>query len=154
MFLNLICYVNIIYFVIVVYHLCFPAIYKFKEKFHITQFSPPPPPFQNHPPLLGSPLHFLKSPISPTLLANWSSQGFLINKNLTVLSSINTIHVKLTKSFHFQVHNYMPGNVCINEMHARQGLYIISLYCREGFSHPFNFLLVSKGILHIYFQNS
>ena len=33
--------------------------------------------------------------------------------------------------------------------HARQCLYMISLYCREGFSHPFNFFVVSKGILHI-----
>ena len=31
-------------------------------------------------------------------------------------------------------------------------IYIIGLYCSEGFSHPFNFFVVLKGILHISFQ--
>ena len=38
----------------------------------------------------------------------------------------------------------MLGNVCINKKHARQCLYIISVYLREGFSHPFNFFAVVK----------
>ena len=50
------------------------------------------------------------------------------------LSSVNTIHVKEQQCslFHFQVLKYMLGNVYINKIHARQCLYIISLYCREG----------------------
>ena len=55
------------------------------------------PPFQNHPPWSGF-LHFLKIPHHPpptTLLANQSSQVFLINRNATVkLSSVYTIHIK------------------------------------------------------------
>ena len=52
-------------------------------------------PFQNHPPITRIP-PFLKIPHLPTLLANRSSQVFLINRNATVkLSLINTIHVKL-----------------------------------------------------------
>ena len=39
---------------------------------------------------------------------------------------------------------YMLGNVSINKIHTRQCLYIISLYFREGFSHPFNFFAVVK----------
>ena len=109
------------------------------------------PPFQPPlPPLLGSP-HFLKSSIPhPILQANLSSQVFRINRNATVkLSSINPIHVKQQHNvgifiFKFTL-KYMLGNVYINKMHARQCLYIISLYCREGFSHPFNFFVVSKG---------
>ena len=51
--------------------------------------------FKTIPPLQG-PLSFLKIPHLPTLLANRSSQVFLINRNATVkLSLINTIHVKL-----------------------------------------------------------
>ena len=97
--------------------------------------------------------HFLKSPIPQTLPTNWSSQVFLINRNATVkLSSINTIHVKQQHNVGFFIFKftlkYMLGNVYINKIHARQCLYTISLYCREGFSHPFNFFVVSKGILH------
>ena len=33
----------------------------------------------------------------------------------------------------------MLGNVYINKIHARQYLYILSLYCREGVSYPFSF---------------
>ena len=100
------------------------------------------------------PTQFLKIPHPPTLLANPSSQVFLINRNATVkLSSINTIHVKQQHNIGFFIFKftlkYMLGNVYINKIHARQCLYIISLYCREGFSHPFNFFVVSKGILHI-----
>ena len=38
-------------------------------------------------------------------------------------------------------------NVYINKILAMQCLDIISLYLREGFFHPFNFFVVSKGIL-------
>ena len=100
------------------------------------------------------PSPFLKIPHPSTLPANQSSQVFLINRNATVkLSSINTIHVKQQHNVGFFIFKftlkYMLGNVYINKIHARQCLYIISLYCREGFSHPFNFFVVSKGILHI-----
>ena len=40
----------------------------------------------------------------------------------------------------------MLSNVYINKIHGRQCL-CISLYCTEGFSHPFNFIVVSRGIL-------
>ena len=97
---------------------------------------------------------FLKIPHPPTLPANWSSPVFLINRNATVkLSSINTIHVKQQHNVGFFIFKftlrYMLGNAYINKIHARQCLYIIRLYCKEGFSYPFNFFVVSKGILHI-----
>ena len=38
----------------------------------------------------------------------------------------------------------MLGNVYINQRHARECLHLISLYCRKGFSHSFNFFVVSK----------
>ena len=66
-------------------------------------------------------------------------------------SIINTIYVKQQQRwlYHFQVHfKYMLGNVYI-EIHARQCLCILSLYCKEGFTHPFNFIDVSEGILHV-----
>ena len=67
-------------------------------------------------------------------------------------SSMNTIHVKQQHNIGFSFFKftlkYMLGNVYINKIHAKQCLYI-SLYYREGFSHPFNFLAVSKKILHI-----
>ena len=94
--------------------------------------------FQNHPRCITRiPLHLLISPI-PTLLANQSSQVFLINRNATVkLSSINTIHVKQQHNVGFFIFKftlkYMLGNVYINKIHARQCLYIISLYCTEVF---------------------
>ena len=115
--------------------------------------STPPPHFKIIPPVTKIP-PFLKIPHLPTLLTNQSSQVFLINRNATVkLSSINTIHVKQQHNVGFFIFKftlkYMLGNVYINKIHARQCLYIISLYCREGFSHPFNFFVVSKGILHV-----
>ena len=68
------------------------------------------------------------------------------------LSSMNTIHVKQQHNVGFIIFKftlkYMLGNVYINKIHARQCLYIISLYCREGLPHPFNFFVVSKGIHH------
>ena len=99
---------------------------------------------------------FLKIPHPPTLPANQSSQVFLINRNATVkLSSINTIHVFLQQHnvgffiFKFPLKNVL-GNVYINKVHARQCLYIISLYCREGFSHPFKFLCcIQRNPSHI-----
>ena len=97
-----------------------------------------------------TPSQFLKIP-HPPLPANQSFQVFLINGNATVkLSSVNTIHVKEQQCslFHFQVLKYMLGNVYINKIHARQCL-CISSYCNEGFSHPFNFIVVSKGILYV-----
>ena len=33
-------------------------------------------------------------------------------------------------------------------------VYIIGLYCRDGFSHPFIFFVLSKGILHVKLQNN
>ena len=105
-----------------------------------------PPPFQNfpHPPPIPRP---------PTLAVNSSSQVFLINRNASVkLCSINTTHVKQEHDIGFSIFKftlkYMLGNVYVNEIHARQCLYIISSYC-GGFPHPFNFFVVSKGILHV-----
>ena len=116
--------------------------------------TPPPSQFQNHLPLLGS-LHFLKSPITLGKSVNQSSRVFLVNRNATVkLSSINTVHVKQQHNIGFFIFKftlkYMLGfNVYTNKIHAEQCLYIISLYCREGFSHPFNFFVVFKGILQV-----
>ena len=106
---------------------------------------------KSFPSLLGS-LHFLKFPI-PTLPANQSFQVSLINRNATVkLSSITTIHLKQQHNICFFIFKftlkYMLGNVYIDKVHAWQCLYIISLYCREGFFHPLNFF-VSKGFLCI-----
>ena len=116
----------------------------------------PPSPFQNHFPITRiSPPHFLKSLIPPsTLPANRSSYVFLINRNATViLSLINTIHLKQQHNIGFFIFKftlkYMLSNVYINKIHARQCIYIISLYCREDFSHSFNFFVVSEGILHV-----
>ena len=75
-------------------------------------------------------LPFLKTPHHPTLLANQSSQVFLINRNATVkLSSISTIHIKQQHNIGFSNFKLMPVNAYINKIHARQSLYI-SLYCR------------------------
>ena len=41
---------------------------------------------------------------------------------------------------------YMRGNVYFNKIHPMPCLYIIGLYYR-GFSHAFNFFVVSKEIL-------
>ena len=82
---------------------------------------------------------------SANLWKAWSSSD-----DVTKSSSINTIHVKQQHNvgiFHFQVHSKVHARY--NKIHARQCLYIISLYCREGFSHPFNFFVVSKGTFHI-----
>ena len=73
-------------------------------------------------------------------------------RNATVkLSAINTIHVKQQHNIGFFIFKstlkYMLGNVYVNKIDARQCLYIVSLYCREGFSNSFNFFFVSKGIL-------
>ena len=69
-----------------------------------------------------------------------------------ILSSINTIHVKQHNVgffvFKFTL-KYMLGNVYISEIHVEQCFYIITLYCREGYSHAFNFYVVFKGILHV-----
>ena len=112
---------------------------------------PPSPTSKSFPSLLGSP-HFLKFPI-PTLPANQSFQVFLINRNATVkLSSITTIHLKQQHNICFFIFKftlkYILGNIYINKVHARQCLKIC-LYCREGFSHPFSFFVVSKGILYV-----
>ena len=114
---------------------------------------PTPLPFQNYPPLLGSP-HFLKSPTPPILPANWSSQAFRIDRNATAkLDSMKTIHVKQQHNIGFFIFKftlkYMLGNAYNNKIHALQCLYIISLHCRESFPHPFNFFVLSKGILHV-----
>ena len=103
--------------------------------------------FQNHPPITRIPPlpPFLKISHPPTLLANPLFQVFLINRNTTVkLSWINTIHAKQQHNigffiFKFTLKFFQVLNVC----------YIINLYCRKSFSHPFNFFVVSKGILHV-----
>ena len=97
-------------------------------------------------------LHFLKSPIHPPY--QQIGQIFLINRNATVkLGSINNIHVKQQHNVSFFIFKftlkYMPGYVYINKTHAKQCLYIINLYYSEGFSHDFNFFVVSEGILHV-----
>ena len=111
---------------------------------------PPLPPFQNNPPIT-------RIPHPPTLPANPSSQVYLINKNATVkLSSINTIHVKQQHNvgfFNFKFTlKYMLGIIYIIKIHARKCLYI-SLYSREGFSHPFN-LLYPKASFTYNFKTS
>ena len=103
------------------------------------------------------PIHFLKSPISPPYWQIGHLKFSLyakLNRNTTVkLSSINTIHIKQQHKVGFFISKftlkYMVGNVYINKIHAKQCLYIISVYCREGFSHPFNCFVVSKEILHV-----
>ena len=80
--------------------------------------TPPLPPFQNNPPIT-------RIPHPPTLPANPSSQVYLINKN-------GFFNFKFTLK-------YMLGIIYIIKIHARKCLYI-SLYSREGFSHPFNLL--------------
>ena len=92
-----------------------------------------------------------KIPYFPTLLVNWSYQVFLINRNATVkLSSINIIHVKQQHNISFSIFKftlkYMLGNVYVNKIHVGQCLYIISSFC-GGFPHPFNFFVLSKGII-------
>ena len=69
------------------------------------------------------------------------------------LSSINNIHVKQHNngSFIFKfTRKYMLGNVSINKIHAGQCVYI-SVYCREDFSHRFNFFVASnfKAVLKL-----
>ena len=112
----------------------------------------PPPPISKSSPILPEPLPshtFLKIPNLPILLANRSSQVFLIYRNVTVkLSSINNIHLKQQLNIGFFIFKftlkYMLGNIYINKIHAWQRLYMISLYCGEGFFHPFNILLYPK----------
>ena len=114
-----------------------------------------PPLLEPLPPLPS----FLKTCHPLTSPENRSSQVSLINRNATVkLSSINTIHAKQQHNLGFFIFKvtlkYILCNVYINKIHARQCLYIKRLYCREGFSHSFNFFVVSKGILNVSFQNS
>ena len=105
-------------------------------------WGPPPPPPPKPPPLPGPPPPpppppppFLKIPHPLTLPTNRSFQVFLNNRNATVkLSSINTV---------LGIIKCMLSNV-----------YIISLYCRDGFSHPFIFFVLSKGILHVKLRNN
>ena len=74
---------------------------------------------------------------------------FFESKTHNGVSSINTIHVKEQHNVGFFIFKFMLGNVHIDEIHARQCLYIISLYWRKGLSHAFNFFVVSKGIRHV-----
>ena len=111
------------------------------------------PHFEIIPPITRIP-PFLKIPYPPTLTVNWSYHVFPINRNAVVkLSSINSIHVKQQRNVEFFTFKftlkYMPGNIYINKIHARQGLYIINLYFREGLFCPFNFFVIAKGILHV-----
>ena len=106
-----------------------------------------------HPHFKIIPPPFLKIPHPPTLPVNWSIQVFLIKRNATVkLSSMNIIDAKQQHKIGFSIFKftleYMLGNVYVNKIHARQCLYLISSSCR-GFPHPFNFFVVSKGILHV-----
>ena len=106
-----------------------------------------PPISKSSPPLLGY-RRFPEISHPPILPTNCLSQVFLINRNATVKStSINTIHVKQHNvglfSFKFTL-KYMLVNVHIYKIYLRQSLYIISLYCRKGFSRAFNFFVVSK----------
>ena len=93
------------------------------------------------PPLLGFP-HFLKFSIPPPY-QQIGHPKFSLSKQM----QINTVHVKQQHTVDFFIFKftlkYMVGNVYINKIHARQCLYI-SLYSREGFSHPLNFLLYPK----------
>ena len=93
--------------------------------------------------------HFLKWPIP---LPNWQMghpKFSLLTEMQLKLNSINTLHVKQQHNVGFFLFNFtlkfMLGNVYINEIHARQCLHIISLYCRKGFPHPFNLFVVSKA---------
>ena len=99
------------------------------------------------------PRHFLKFPIPPPYRQIGHPKFSLLTEMQLKLNSINTIHVKQQTNVGFLIFKftlkYMLGNVYINKIHARQCLYIISLCCREGFSHSFNFFVVSIGILHV-----
>ena len=125
---------------------------KFLMNYKVRKGVSPPIPFISKS-LLGS-TPFLKIPHPPSLATNSSSlfgHRFSLSTETTVkLSSVNTIHVKQQQNVGFFIFKFtlkhMLGNVYINKIHARQCLYIISLYCRECFSHPFNFFVVSKGI--------
>ena len=112
-------------------------------------------PMKCHSPPISKSSLFLKSFYPPSLLANWSSHFFLINRNHTVkLSSINTIYEKQQHNFNFFIFKftlkYMLGNVYINTIHARQCLYNkfilqgsfsilsnFSLYPKESFTSHF-----------------
>ena len=112
------------------------------------------PPFLNHPPpIIRIPSYFVKSPIHPFYwqisLPKFSSLPEMQLK----LSSINIIHAKHQHNVGFFIWKFivkfMPGNVYVNKIHARQCLYMISLYCREDFPHSFNFFVFSKGMLQV-----
>ena len=128
----------------------FPSSGIFPKSFMHTPPPPPPPPNPTH-----THTHTFPKTLHPhTLLASWSSKVFLINRNVTEkLSSINTIHVKQQHNSSFfifkftLIFTYILGNVCINKIHFRQCLYIISFYCREDFFNSFNFFVVSKEII-------
>ena len=112
------------------------------------------PHFKIIPPIIRIPFYFVNPPHPPIILANRSSQIFLITRNATVkLSSVNIIHAKQQHNVGFFIWKFMvkfmPGSVYINKIHARQCLYMISLYCSEGFPHSFNFFVVSKGMLQV-----
>ena len=65
---------------------------------------------------------------------------------------MNPIYIKQQHNVGFFIFKFTLKyilDVYINKIHARQCLYIISLYYREGFSHAFNFFVESKGILHV-----
>ena len=66
---------------------------------------------------------------------------------------MSTINVKEQHNVGFFIFKFTPkfmlDNVYINNVHARQCLYIMSLYYREGFFYAFNSFVVSKGTIHI-----
>ena len=104
-----------------------------------------PPPFQNHRPITRIPPFQIGYP-----------KFSLLTEMQLKLSSVNSIQLKQQHNVGFLIFKvtlkYMLSNGYIDEIHARQCLCIMCLYCREGFSHAFNFFVVSKGILHAYFQ--
>ena len=110
-------------------------------------------PVKCHSPPISKSSLFLKTFYPPSLLANWSSHFFLINRNHTVkLSSINTIYEKQQHNFNFFIFKftlkYMLGNVYINTVHARN-VYIISSYCREVFPSFQIFRCIQRNPSHL-----
>ena len=103
----------------------------------ITRTLPPPP----------TPI--FKNTSSPILPENRLYQVSL----LTEMQLSANIHVAQQHNLGFFIFKftlaYILGNAYINEIHARQCLYIMSIYFREGFSYPFNFFVISEGILHV-----
>ena len=95
--------------------------------------APTPPP---HPPIF-------KNTSSPTSPENRLYQVSL----LTEMQLLTNIHVTQQHNLGFFIFKstlaYILSNVYINEIHARQCLYIMSICFREGIP------IISEGILHV-----